>query len=579
MIAGALRRGGWPATLALLAASASCATNEADAPARRFEALRRQYVELFLQQHPSLATDLGMHQHDSRLVDLSARALTEGARQFETLLERLREIDPGSLAQRDQIDFALLEARLRAVKLERREIRVHETNPMIYPLEISLGLLSLVARPFASVEQRMRAAIGRLQAVPALLQAGRQNLKAPPELFTRVALDLTRSASDYVAHEYSGAFGPVKNLELRADFETSRAEAASALRAFESWLETDLLPRSDGDFALGLDRLTRKLQYEEMLDIPVHRMLAWGEAELAHQREELLRVASEFRPGAGARGALAVLVREHPSRGEVLEAATEWMLQARQFVADHGLLTLPDGPVPQVRETPPFLRSTFASMNAAGPFEASPLHSYYYLTPPDPDWPRGRVEAYLKEFNHWLLAIVTLHETYPGHYVQALAQRQTGSLLRRVVPVGSYAEGWAHYCEQMMLEEGYGDGDVRLRLAQLKDSLLRLCRLVAAVRLHTRGMTLDEATRLFIEEAFMEPLPARQEAERGAYDPGYLVYALGKMQILKLREDLRALQGEQFTLRDFHDRLLSEGELPIPLLRRILLPEHAGTSL
>jgi uncharacterized protein (DUF885 family) len=218
-------------------------------------------------------------------------------------------------------------------------------------------------------------------------------------------------------------------------------------------------------------------------------------------------------------------------------------------------------------------------MHPAGPFEKNATDSYYYLTLPEPDWPPGRVEQHLAEFNRWLLPIVTLHEVYPGHYLQALALRQPGPALRRVIPVASYVEGWAHYCEQMMLEEGYGGGDARLRIMQLKDSLLRLCRLVAAVRLHTSGMTLDQATRLFVEKAFMEPLPARQEAERGAYDSTYLVYALGKMQMLKLRDDVRAAEGTRFSLRDFHNRVLAEGVLPLPLLRRALLPNGARASL
>jgi hypothetical protein len=541
--------------------------------------VRQEFVDTFLEENPILATQLGVHDHDTRLADLSAAGIEAGAERFEALLGRLRRVDATLLGATEQIDYEILDARLHGELLERREIRTHASNPMIYPLEVSLGLASLASRSFAPIEKRMKEATGRLLAVPEVLEAARENLERPPELFTQLALELARSVERSLSYEYSGAFGPISNLDVRADFESSRAEAASAMRAFAHWLEAELLARSDGHFALGVSRFARKLLYEELLDVPVHRLLSTGEAELRHERAEFERLAAEFMPGAEPREVITALSRSHPARGEVMVVAEGWMEQARGFLDEHSVLTLPKGPVPKVRETPVFLRYSFASLSAAGPFEQGDPESYYYLTPAVADWPSGRIEAYLSELNHWLLGIVTLHETYPGHYVQALAQRQSGFLLRRVVPVLSYSEGWAHYCERMMLEEGFGDGDVRLRLAQLKDSLLRLCRLVVAIRLHTLGMTINEAARLFVEEAFVTPLVARQEAERGAYDPMVLVYALGKMQILKLREDLRARQAEQFSLQAFHDHILSEGEIPLSLLRRRLLPDDTNPSL
>ena len=563
----------------VLAAAAACSRESPESTLREFNSLRQEFVDLYLQQNPTLATSLGEHRYDGLLADLSARGVEAGAQRYEDLLVRLQAIDPAALAAADRLEHALLEGRLRAELLERREIRTQARNPMVYGLEVSFGLLELVVRPFAPAAERMRSAAGRLRAVPALLEAARANLQRPPEVFTRTGLEIARAGAEFVAHDYSEAFGPVSDLDLRADFESARAEAASALREFVAWMETALLPRSDGEFALGEDRLMRKLQYEELLDVPLARVLALGEEELERQRAELVRLAGEVLPGATPREAVAALARQHPRADEVVPEAERLLQEALAFLRAHAVVTLPDGPPPEVDPTPPFYRFTFASMHPAGPFEKNATDSYYYLTLPEPDWPPGRVEQHLAEFNRWLLPIVTLHEVYPGHYLQALALRQPGPGLRRVIPVASYVEGWAHYCEQMMLEEGYGGGDARLRIMQLKDSLLRLCRLVAAVRLHTSRMTLDQATRLFVEKAFMEPLPARQEAERGAYDSTYLVYALGKMQMLKLRDDVRAAEGTRFSLRDFHDRVLAEGVLPLPLLRRALLPNDARTSL
>lgn len=563
----------------LAVAAIACAEQQIDVALREFTSIRQEFIDTFLDQNPTLATQLGLHDYDERLADLSAAGVEAGAVRFEALLKRLGKINPALLNPDDQIDYEILKARLHAELLERREIRTHASNPMVYPLEVSIGLALLATLPYASVEERMARATVRLQAVPGLLQAARENLERPPALFTRLALQLANAGERILSYGYSGAFGPVGNLDLRADFETSRAEAASAMRGFAHWLEVELLPRSDGHFAIGVSRFARKLLYEELFDVPLHRLLALGEAELARQQEELVRLAAEFMPGAEPREVMAALSRSHPNPQEVLEVAKSWMEQGRLFLEENPVLTLPDGPVPEVRQTPGFLRYTFAAMNSVGPFEQGNLDSYYYLTPAEADWSPGRTKAYLSEFNHWVLGIVSLHETYPGHHVQALAQRKGGSLLRRILPVASYSEGWAHYCEQMMLEEGYGDGDIRLRLVQMKDSLLRLCRLVVAVRLHTLGMSVEEARRLFMEKALVSPLVARQEAERGAYDPMVLVYALGKMQILKLREDLREHQGDQFSLKAFHDRLLSEGEIPLPVLRRRLLPDDPNPSL
>lgn len=563
----------------LVVATLACAEQQIDVTVREFTSIRQGFIDTFLDQNPTLATQLGLHEYDEKLADLSAAGVEAGALRFEALLKRLRKIDPSLLGSSDQIDYEILNARLHAELLERREVRTYAMNPMVYPLEVSLGLASLATLPYTSVEERMASATVRLQAVPQLLRSARENLEPPPPLFTRLALQLANAGERFLSSEYSGAFGPVGDLNLRADFETSRAEAASAMRGFAHWLEAELLPRSDGHFAIGVSRFARKLLYEELLDVPLHRLLALGEAELARQQEELVRLAAEFMPGAKPREAIAALSRSHPTPREVLGAAKSWMEQGRLFLEENPILTLPEGPVPEVRQTPTFLRYTFAAMNSAGPFEQGNLDSYYYLTPAEADWPPGRTKAYLSEFNHWVLGIVSLHETYPGHHVQTLAQRKGESLLRRIVPVASYSEGWAHYCEQMMLEEGYGDGDIRLRLVQMKDSLLRLCRLVAAVRLHTLGMSVEEARRLFIEKALVNPLVARQEAERGAYDPMVLVYALGKLQILKLREDLREHQGDRFSLKAFHDLLLSEGEIPLPLLRRRLLPDDPNPSL
>jgi uncharacterized protein (DUF885 family) len=557
---------------------ASCAA-PVPPPALELERARGDFVDFLLEQSPALATDLGVHEHDARLADLSAAALESGARRCEALLHRLDRIDPSVLSPGERAELAWLTSLLQAEILERREIRTHTRNPMVYPLEITLGLLSLVERPFAPSLQRMAAAAGRLRAAAGLLEAARANLERPPEILTRSAMAMTEAALDLTGGELPEALGSVADLNVKADFEAARAEALGALRSFASWLRQDLLPRSDGDFALGRALLERRLRLGEMLDVPLERLLVVCERQIDLEMAEALLLADAIQPGASPPEALALLSRDHPGAEGLLQEARNLMLESRRFIEERGLLTLPADEEPRVEAAPSYLRAALAFLSASGPLAEERGVSYYYLAPPGSGWTPGRVEAHLAEFGRSILTVLTLHETYPGHALLATWRRQSGSPLRRAAASRSFLEGWALYGEQMMLEEGFGGGDARLRLAQVRESLVRLCRLSAALRLHTHRMTLPEAERLFVERAFLDPALARQEAERAVFDPGSLAYAIGKLQILKLREDVRASRGERFSLREFHDALAREAGLPLVLLRRLMMPDDGRSSL
>jgi uncharacterized protein (DUF885 family) len=560
------------ALVAVALCAAACA-GSVEPPALEFERARRQFVDFLLEQSPTLATDLGEHAHDARLADLSAAAIEAGARRAGALLARLGGIDPLALAAGERAEHAWLSSLLHAEILERREIRTHARNPMVYPLEISLGLLSLVERPFAPIPERMAAATGRLRSVSGLLETARANLERPPEILTRGAMATAEAVLNLVGRDLPEALGPVADLNAKADFEAARVEALEALRRFASWLRQDLLPRSDGDFALGQVLLERRLQLVEMLDAPLERLLVVCERRIDVEAAEVERLAAAIQPDASPREAFALLGRDHPGADGLVQEARLLMRDSRRFIEERGLLTLPADEEPRVEAAPSYLRAALAFLSPADPLAEEPGVSYYYLSPPEPGWTPGRAEAHLAEFGRPILTVLTLHETYPGHALLAARRRESGSLLRRAAASRSFLEGWALYGEQMMLEEGFGGGDPRLRLAQLRESLVRLCRLSASLRLHTHRMTLPEAERLFAERAFLDPLRARQEAERAVFDPGSLAYALGRLQILKLREDLRADRGERFSLREFHDALLREAGLPLALVRRPTMPD------
>jgi len=313
-------------------------------------------------------------------------------------------------------------------------------------------------------------------------------------------------------------------------------------------------------------------------DVEPAVLLKIGEKEIERTLKELKRVAKKV-PGKGdARAKAKALAATHPAADQVVATAAGLLDSLRTFLVEKEIVTLPASDTCAVVPMPPFMWG-FAAMNSPGPFEESAGEAFYYVKTVDPSWSPEKQEEHLSSFSPWDLGIVSIHEAYPGHLVQGCAARRIPSTIRRLATDYAYIEGWAHYCEQMTIDEGYGGNDPRYRFAQLRAALVRLCRFVASIRMHTAGMTVEEATQLFEEKAMMEPFPAAREAERGAFDPGYVNYTLGKMAILKLRADWKAQRADDFSLKAFHDRFLSCGAIPIPTIRELMLGPESGPSL
>jgi uncharacterized protein (DUF885 family) len=368
--------------------------------------------------------------------------------------------------------------------------------------------------------------------------------------------------------------------ELRRELDEASIAAAQAMHQAAVWLEEDLLPRSRGAFAIGASNYSRKLLYDEMLDMPLDRLLAIGEAQLEKDRQAFLGVAAEIAPGRPPREALRLISSEHPKEGELVESARRQLESIRQFLVERKLVTIPSETSPIVALTPPYARAAvYAMMDSPGPYETKATEAYYYVTPPEPDWPPAKKEEHLRLFNRPVMEVISIHEVWPGHYFQFLYSKQFPTKTRKLLTSGTNVEGWAHYAEQMMIEAGYGGGDPRIRLAQLSEALLRDCRFVAGIRMHAHGMSVEEASRLFEEKGFCEKAVARDEALRGTYDPTYLVYTLGKLMVYKLREDYKQRKGAGFSLQEFHDAFVRQGGLPLPLMRKLLLGGDSSAVL
>jgi uncharacterized protein (DUF885 family) len=542
-----------------------------------FDALVHRFHDERLRHRPTWGTVLGRHEHDGAL-----EAYTLAGQDAEVAaLKRLRlafeglELD--TLSQVEAHDREWILATISGAIEAATVTRPLERNPDVYASGLTESAFTLVYRDFAPPEQRLASLLSRLARMPAVLRGAEAQLGTPPRVYTELALEQLEGNRGFFETTLLAAFeGRVSEASL-AQLREARAAVLEAFNRYERFLTDELLPRSTGEFAIGADAFMRKLYHDELVELPLEHLLAIGEADLARNQAELRALAGVIAPGQPVQAVLEGLGRDHV-RPEAMLATTRDMLdEIRAFIADRALLTLPEARPVRVVETPPFMRATVtAAMDTPGPFEAVSTEAYYYMTLPNPHWPPEEQEAYMAQWTEAGISNLSVHEAYPGHYVQFLLLPRFPSVTRRIMWAPSNAEGWAHYCEVMMLDEGFRGNAPRYRIAMLTDALLRNARLVAGIKLHTQGLTVAEAQAFFEREAFLSRPGARVEAWRGTVDPTYGYYTLGKLMLLKLRADHAEQRGAGFSLREFHDAFLAQGPLPMPLVREALLGTRDG---
>jgi uncharacterized protein (DUF885 family) len=410
----------------------------------------------------------------------------------------------------------------------------------------------------------------------------RHNIINPPKEFTDLAIRMAGGSVEFFRRTTAGwaKQASAGDANFMKDFEAANQDVVRALEDSVNWLKRDLRPSSKGSYAIGAENFTRKLLYEEMVDIPLDRLLAIGQANLEQDYRNFVETAKQIDPGKPPAEVMKLISEDHPSEADLIPFAKRTVEGVYQFILDKKIITVPSEVRPTITETPPYARSgTFASMDTPGPYEKKATEAFYYVTPTEKDWsPQHKLE-HLRLFNGPVMDMITIHEAYPGHYVQFLYAKQFPTKTRKLTFASSNAEGWAHYAEQMMVEEGFGNGDPKIRLARLSEALLRDCRYIVGISLHTRGMTVEEGAKFFVQKGFQEPANAYEEARRGAYNPTYLYYTLGKLQIYKLREDYIRAKGTKYSLQTFHDDFVRQGSIPIKLIRRLLLPGDQGSVL
>jgi uncharacterized protein (DUF885 family) len=539
-----------------------------------------EYLAWLHEVHPTNATFDGVHLHDDLLEDLSRSAIEAQTSALGGFARRLAAIDPARLTETERLERPVLDADIRARLFELESVRTWERNPQHYGDLLSTSLAGQTLFDYAPLSERARRVLSKLRQVPRLMQAARDNIKDPPGIFVKFGLESLRGAQRFIEEDLPRAFSDLDDLHVLGDLADAAGEASNAVGSYVEYLEQEVAPRARGSFRLGPERLAQKLQLDEGLTLDADRLLAIAMRELQATQEEFRRAAARL----DAKDPFAAWARakeEHPAAGEVVATAQNQLDELETFIRRADLVSVPDSAQVQVAPTPRFYRWTFASMWTPGPFETRALRAFYYITDADPSWPPERQEEHLRDFSYGALWAISVHEVFPGHFLHYQHLRRVTSTLRKSILFSSAAmvEGWAHYAEQMMVEAGFRRQDPAVRLGQLAEALIRLCRLIVGLRLHCEDLSVEQGVRFFRDEAYLEEAAARREAERGTFDPSYVLYSLGKLMVLKLRDDYKSHMGSRYSLREFHDTLLGNGTVPLWLHRSLMLGERNGAML
>jgi uncharacterized protein (DUF885 family) len=529
--------------------------------------------------HPTYATLDGVHTHDDLLEDVSRHAVDSEAHALSGYLRRLDEIKQDALTPTEQLEHRMLTANLQSRMFELEVVRTWERNPQFYSDLIASSLAGQTLFSHAPAPERARRVLSKLRQTPRLIQAARDNVKEPPGIFVKVGIETMKGALKFIDQELPRAFADIDDLHLLGDLADAQTEASNAVGAYIQELET-AGPKARASFRLGRDKFEQKLRLEEGISMPVDRLLAIAMRELQKTQEAFRTLAGRMN-GGDPLETWAKTKAEHPAPGQLVSVGREQLNELSTFLERQSLISIPRAEEITVAPTPDFYRWSFASMWTAGPFETKPSRAYYYLTDVDPSWSADRQEEHLRDYNYPTLWSISIHEVFPGHFLHYQHLRKVESKARKSIMFSpaSFVEGWAHYCEQMMIEAGFGRKEYGIQLGQLAEALIRLARFVVCIKLHAEDMSVEQGVRFFREEAFMEEGSARREAERGTFDPTYLVYSIGKLMLLKLRQDVKQQEGKSFSLRTFHDTLLSNGTAPFWLHRQLMLGAESGDVL
>ena len=534
-----------------------------------------QYLDYVYEIQPTEAAADGVHLHDDLLEDLSRSAIDSRIREFGGWSRRLDGIKPGGLTSEERLDRRMLGDCIRSRLYALEEVRDWERNPLVYAEVLANSLATQVLFAYADLPERARRIGSKLRQTPRLIDSARENVSEAPGLFVKVAIESFEGVLSFIEKDLPRAFRDLDDLHILGDLADASTDAAGSLREYIGYLRDTLAPKSRATFRIGRKQFEQKLRFDEGIDIPSDQLLDIALRELRVTQEEFARVASSI--ASDPAEVWRKVKARHPSAEKLIQTAGEQVQKLQTFLQRKPLVTMPENAGLRIAATPDFYRRTFASLWTPGPFEVAKVPACYYITNVDPAWSDSRKEEHLLDLNYASLWSVSTHEVYPGHFLHFEHLRQVKARLRKTTLCAptSFIEGWAHYAEQMILDEGFEHGNAEIRLGQLAEALTRLARTIVGIRLHTEDLSVEQGVRFFTEEAYLEEGTARQEAERGTFDPGYVLYALGKQMMVKLRADAEeaaktAGRGDGFSLQRFHDKILGHGSVPFWMHRALL---------
>ncbi len=578
----------WPLCLALAWTLVACQPTDSPAPEGKapeaapavadrettaidpnWEPFVERYIEGYLAAHPAFAVAQGRHEYDGQLPDWSADGIRAEIARLQGMREEALAFDEQSLGEEGafQREYLLAFIDRNLFWLDKADWPRRSPDFYFDWIADSLAPAPYVTLDYAPLAERMQAYTRYAANVPRAAAQIRENLRMPmPRTVLQYGIDTFGGLAAYFRDDVPAVFAAITDSDLQAAFAEANTAAVDAMQELADWLEANRATATE-DYALGPELYRQMLYDTERVDIDLAELEAMGRADMARNQEALAEACAEFAPGESIPACFALMANRKPAGGSV-ETARMQMEETRRFVVEQGLVSIPGGEEALVAEAPPYARSNFAYINIPGPYEQN-QPSIYYIAPPNPAWPPEVQAAYIPGESD--LLFTSVHEVWPGHFLNFLHAKRSNWFFGRLFVTYAFGEGWAHYTEEMMLEAGLRHASPETRIGQISNALLRNARFLSSIGLHTKGMSIEESQRLFMEEAYQSEGTAIQQAARGTYDPAYLNYTLGKLMIRELREEWTRERGGRAAWREFHDRFLSFGGPPIPLVRARML--------
>lgn len=558
---------------ALAACTPTAVPPPAPTPADPFGQAADRFFERYFAFNPATAAAAGLHEYDGRLGPRDSASIAAYAADLHALETEFAAMDSAMMSADQRLDRDLILREIRGALFWLEDVGTPWRNPMFYSGEMDMTLLLLL--DYAPLEQRMEAVVSRLEHFPGLVAAARANVTDPPRPFVETALIIYGGWPGFLEEDLTQAMAPVQNPALQARFVAARDSAARALRGYAEHL-SEVLPTADGDFALGPERYHRMNSLLAGVDLPTAELKRVGQAERARLTALTDSLARVIAPGKRVAAAFDSLGNSAPAPDAIVSTAADVIGELKEFVRDDDIGTVLQGDV-EVEEIPPFARTNFAYIFIPGPFETSVNTGFYFIHPVEREWSAATTRDFLRKNNRWTILNTSVHEAYPGHYQHFTHVNRAPTRAQQLLTAYVTTEGWAHYGEEMSWRQGLEESNPRLGLAVAQDALLRVVRFLASIGLHTEGMTVGQAERMFSTVAYQDSVNAHQQALRGTYDPEYLNYTLGKLMIRRLRGDAEVAaraRGEEFDLRAFHDDFMSHGAPPVTWIGRRMMRDE-----